>query len=109
MSIASNTRRPHVGGSARIARDAEDTAEARFRRAHALAVAGRLDEFAAVAARLPDHNRIEPPASPARRRAPAVAGPCAAAARVMARDAASEAIAETASLFPNMRRLDGDR
>lgn len=104
MPVPSNTRRPHVSTAPTRIAHARD-----FESAYALARDGRLDEFAAVAFGLPDLNRIEPPASPARRRAPAAAGPYAAAARVMARDAASEAVSEASALFPNMNRLDGDR
>lgn len=85
---------------------AQDTAEARFQRAHALALAGRLDEFAAVAFNLPDLNRIEAPLSTARVRAPVAQDALPpAAARVMAREHASAAT----DLFPNMNRLSGGR
>lgn len=93
---------------------AQDAADARFNRAVALARAGRLDEFAALAFGLPDLNRpdlnrIEAPAAVARRRTPASPGPHAAASRIMARDSAREAAAEASTLFPNMNRLAGGR
>lgn len=86
---------------------AQDAAEARFQRAHALAVAGRLDEFAAVAARLPDHNRIEPPARTVAPRRPWTAQDSYEAA--LTSGARAEASAAADALFPNMNRLAGVR
>jgi hypothetical protein len=102
MPISSNTRRPHVMSAPRVAQDHQ----AAFNRALALAQAGKLDEFAAVAFGLPDLNRIDAPAPVARHR-PMTAQDAYAAYLVSGERA--EAAAQASKLFPNMNRLDGGR
>lgn len=98
MPISSNTRRPHVMSSPRIAQDHQ----AAFNRALAHAQAGRLDQFAAVAFGLPDLNRVAAPAPVARRR-PMTAQDAYAASLVSGERA--EATAQANKLFPHMNRI----